>query len=277
MAKHLSLKHDPGGPSGVAEILNKPISQEMLNRDLARLAYVAKDGTPRVVPIAITWNGSEIVMCTSTNAPKLASLRRNPAVALTIDTDVHPPTILLIRGEAVLDEVEGIPDEYLQASGTYTMTPEQRVAWEAEVRSLYESMVRIVVKPTWAKLIDSTRHCLPLSRNSFADGTIAGSPCDAREVGGGDRNRTGVHALQAVSTGSTHVRWIPDEAVPCEQPSTPSLSVASSLTRAIASEWTSPHPPGALVFHHTMRNALPVLPGSRPTRVCRPDRQLGVW
>ena len=138
----------------VAEILKKPISQEMLNRDLARLAYVAKDGTPRVVPIGFTWNGSEVVMCTPTNAPKLVSLRRNPAVALTIDTEVHPPNVLLIRGEAVLDEVEGIPDEYLQASGTYKMTPEQRVEWEAGVRSLYDSMVRIVVKPTWAKLID---------------------------------------------------------------------------------------------------------------------------
>ena len=141
-------------PNEIAEILNRPISQEMLNRDLARLAYVAKDGTPRVVPIGFTWNGAEAVMCTSTNAPKLASLRRNPAVALTIDTEVHPPRILLLRGEAVLDEVEGIPDEYLQMNGSYEMTPEQRVEWEAEVRSLYDSMVRIVVKPTWAKLID---------------------------------------------------------------------------------------------------------------------------
>ena len=138
----------------VAEVLGKPISQDLLHRDIARLAYVAKDGTPRAVPIAFTWNGSEVVMCTTTNAPKLPSLRRNPAVALTIDTEVHPPTILLIRGEAVLDEVEGIPDEYLQMNGTYEMTPEQRVEWEAGVRSLYESMVRIVVKPTWAKLID---------------------------------------------------------------------------------------------------------------------------
>ena len=89
MAKDLSLKHHRGAPSDVAEILKKPISQEMLNRDLARLAYVAKDGTPRVVPIAFTWNGTEVVMCTTTNAPKLASLRRNPAVALTIDTEVH--------------------------------------------------------------------------------------------------------------------------------------------------------------------------------------------
>jgi pyridoxamine 5'-phosphate oxidase-like protein len=154
MAKDLSLEHHRGAPSDVTDILNKPLSQEMLDRDLARLAYVAKDGTPRVVPIGFTWNGTEVVMCTSTNAPKLASLRRNPAVALTIDTEVHPPKILLLRGEAVLDEVEGIPDEYLQMNGTYGMTPEQRVEWEAEVRSLYDAMVRIVVTPTWAKLID---------------------------------------------------------------------------------------------------------------------------
>jgi hypothetical protein len=141
-------------PNDVTEILNRPLSQALLDRDLTRLAYVAKDGTPRNVPIGFTWNGSEIVMCTTKNAPKLPALRANPMVALTIDTEVHPPKILLIRGRADLDVVDGIPDEYLQASGTYQMTPEQRVHWEAEVRSLYDGMVRIVVTPTWAKLID---------------------------------------------------------------------------------------------------------------------------
>jgi hypothetical protein len=104
--------------------------------------------------MAFSWNGSEIVMCTSKNAQKLPALRKNPAVALTIDTEVHPPKILLIRGRAELDVVDGIPDEYLEASGTYAMTPEQRLEWETEVRSLYDGMVRIVVTPTWAKLID---------------------------------------------------------------------------------------------------------------------------
>jgi len=141
-------------PNEVIDVLNRPISQELLARDLTRLAYVAKDGTPRSIPIGFTWNGAEIVMCTAKNAPKLAALRHNPAVALTIDTEVHPPKILLIRGVADLDTVEGIPDEFLQMNGTYTMTPEQRVAWEAEVRSLYDGMVRIVVTPDWAKLID---------------------------------------------------------------------------------------------------------------------------
>jgi hypothetical protein len=141
-------------PNEIAEVLNRPLSQEMLARDVTRLAYVAMDGTPRNIPIIFTWNGTEMVMCTPKNAPKLPALRRNPAVALTIDTEVHPPTILLIRGRAELDTVDGIPAEYLKTTGAYEMTPEQRVEWEAEIRSLYDGMVRIVVTPTWAKLID---------------------------------------------------------------------------------------------------------------------------
>ena len=140
--------------SEITEVLDRPLSRELLARDLTRLAYVAKDGTPRSIPIAFTFNGTQIVLCTTKNAPKLHALRANPMVALTIDTEVHPPKMLLLRGRAELDVVDGIPAEYLTMNGSYEMTPEQRVEWEAEVRSLYNGMVRIVVTPTWAKLID---------------------------------------------------------------------------------------------------------------------------
>ena len=39
-------------------------------------------------------------------------------------------------------------------NGSYDMSPEQRVEWETEVRSLYDGMVRIVITPSWVKLID---------------------------------------------------------------------------------------------------------------------------
>ncbi|MBR7830280.1 pyridoxamine 5'-phosphate oxidase family protein [Actinospica sp. MGRD01-02] len=136
------------------EVLNRPLSRELLDRGIIRLAYVAKDGTPRNIPMGFTWNGATLVMCTAKNAAKLIALRRNPAVALTVDTEEHPPKILLIRGRAELDVVDGIPDEFLSMNGGTTMTPEQRVEWEAGVRALYDGMVRIVVTPTWAKLID---------------------------------------------------------------------------------------------------------------------------
>ena len=141
-------------PNEITEVLNRPISQELLARDLTRLAYVAKDGTPRNVPIGFTWNGSEIVMCTTKNAPKLPALRTEPdgcpddrhrgAPAQDL---AHPRSGRAGRRRWHPGRVS--PDErHLQ------MTPEQRVEWEAEVRSLYDGMVRIVVTPTWAKLID---------------------------------------------------------------------------------------------------------------------------
>jgi hypothetical protein len=73
-------------PNEITVIVNLPVSQELLARDL----------------------------------------RHNPAVALTIDTEVHPPKLLLIRGRAELDVADGIPEEYLQMNGSYEMTPQQR-------------------------------------------------------------------------------------------------------------------------------------------------------
>jgi hypothetical protein len=75
-------------------------------------------------------------------------------VALTIDTDEFPPNVLLLRGKAELEWVDGIPDEYMQINDPSYMTAEQREAWEAGVRSLYDAMYRIRVVPRWAKVLD---------------------------------------------------------------------------------------------------------------------------
>ncbi|MBR8740960.1 pyridoxamine 5'-phosphate oxidase family protein [Nocardiopsis sp. MG754419] len=140
-------------PQDVAEVLDRPYARALLDGNLARLAYVAPDGTPRVVPIGFLWTRGTVVMCTSHNAPKVRSLSRDPHAALTVDTVEFPPKILLLRGTVGLETVEGIPDEYL-AMNTGTMDAEQRAGWEAEVRSLYPRMTRITLTPTWAKLID---------------------------------------------------------------------------------------------------------------------------
>ena len=44
------VEADTVRPNAIAEVLNRPLSQELLARDLTRLAYVAKDGTPRSIP-----------------------------------------------------------------------------------------------------------------------------------------------------------------------------------------------------------------------------------
>jgi uncharacterized pyridoxamine 5'-phosphate oxidase family protein len=138
----------------IDEVLSGDVARKLLKRTIARLAYVARDGTPRVVPIGYIWNGSAIVMCTAPNAAKVKALQVNPDVALTIDTDEFPPNVLLLRGKAEVELVDGIPDEYMQMNDPSYMTPEQRKEWEAGVRSLYDAMYRIRVVPRWAKVLD---------------------------------------------------------------------------------------------------------------------------
>jgi len=138
----------------IDEVMAGEVARKLLQRPLARLAYVARDGTPRVVPIGYTWDGSALIMCTTTNAAKVKALQVNPDVALTIDTDGFPPNVLLLRGKAELEWVDGIPGEYMQMNDPSYMTPEQRTEWEAGVRSVYDAMYRIRVVPRWAKVLD---------------------------------------------------------------------------------------------------------------------------
>jgi hypothetical protein len=61
--------------------------------------------------------------------------------------------VLLIRGTAEVELVEGIPEGYLTA-GHKVMTDDQYPQWVDGVRALYDEMVVITITPTWAKLLD---------------------------------------------------------------------------------------------------------------------------
>jgi hypothetical protein len=100
----------------VAEILARPYSQQLLGSAIpARFAYSGLDGGPRVIPIGYTWTGSAFVFCTAPKAAKVNALRKDPRVAITIDTDGFPPKVLLVRGTATLELVDGVPDELPKA------------------------------------------------------------------------------------------------------------------------------------------------------------------
>jgi Pyridoxamine 5'-phosphate oxidase len=135
-------------------LLQHPASQELLASNIpARLAYVWTDGTPRVVPIWFHWNGREVVMATPPKAPKLKALARNPKVALTIDGNLFPHKVLLIRGSARLETLDGIVPEYAMAAERY-FGKEQGQGWVGQLRGMISSMVRITVTPEWVGLLD---------------------------------------------------------------------------------------------------------------------------
>jgi len=139
---------------GDLSLLEHSASQELLHSKIpARLAYVWTDGTPRVVPIWFHWNGREIVMASPPKAPKLKALAKNPKVSLTIDDNTFPHKVLLVRGSARLELVDGIVPEYAAAAERY-FDPDLAKGWLGKLRSMVSSMVRITITPEWVGLLD---------------------------------------------------------------------------------------------------------------------------
>src|SRR5882724_4522567 len=135
-------------------LLQHPASLQLLeSRIPARLAYVWVDGTPRVIPIWFHWNGREFVMATPPKAPKLKALAKNPKVALTIDDNAFPHKVLLVRGTARLDAVDGIVPEYAAAAERY-FGPEQGRAWMQQVQTMMPIMMKITITPEWVGVLD---------------------------------------------------------------------------------------------------------------------------
>jgi hypothetical protein len=141
-------------PQGDVRLLETEVAQRLLgSKELARIAYVAADGTPRVLPVMFHWNGTEIVVCSFAGAAKIAALRKRPDIAVTIDTSVHPPEILLIRGRAEITDVTGVAEEFVLANYRYG-GPEFGASRIAEVDHPGLRMHRIAVRPTWVGVLD---------------------------------------------------------------------------------------------------------------------------
>ncbi len=91
--------------------LSVPGARELIeSTSAAHLAYVATDGTPRVIPVGFFWTGDEFVISTATTAPKVEALAAHPNVALAIDAGNTPggARLLSVRGRADVQIVDGV-------------------------------------------------------------------------------------------------------------------------------------------------------------------------
>ena len=74
-------------------------------------------------------------------------------MALTIDDNTFPHKVLLVRGIARLQPVNGIVPEYALAAERY-FGKQQGKAWVAQLASMIQDMVRITIAPEWVGLLD---------------------------------------------------------------------------------------------------------------------------
>jgi hypothetical protein len=138
---------------GDLNLLEDPVAQELLgSQELARLAYTWLDGTPRVVPIWFHWTGERLTFGSPPKAPKVRALEREPHVAVTIDSwRGWPPHVLLIRGDATIEVLDDVSDEYAASACRY-FGDEQGNAWVAQLGG--RPMARIAVTPSWVGVLD---------------------------------------------------------------------------------------------------------------------------
>jgi Pyridoxamine 5'-phosphate oxidase len=140
----------------ITEILSDSVTVDLIDQSpLMRIAYTGIDGGPRVVPVGYLVRNGTFVFCTVPSSDKVPALQLDPRVAITIDIG-QPPCCLLLRGTAEVEIVDGVPEDYLAASHR-GIPAEQQDSFDAQVRGLYDSMARIVVTPTWARLNDFQR------------------------------------------------------------------------------------------------------------------------
>jgi hypothetical protein len=141
---------------GDLSMLDDPVAQRLLVATTpAKLAYSWIDGTPRVVPIGFHWDGRQIVLGTPANAPKMKALRKDPRVALTIDTSDFPYNVLQVRGTAAISTMDEIVPEYaLMARRCLGAGAE---AWLEQVGAMLPAMggmARVAITPEWVGILD---------------------------------------------------------------------------------------------------------------------------
>jgi hypothetical protein len=161
------MSNSPTDPTGLRQgdlaLLHTELAQRLLAAPIpARMAFIALDGTPRVVPTWFHWTGEDLVMPTYIAGPnigirhpaaRLAALRARPDVAVTIDTDTFPPQSLSLRGRVEITEVDGLAPEYASAARRY-LGEEAAAGMLAGLDQPGTVQARIALRPAWVGLLD---------------------------------------------------------------------------------------------------------------------------
>jgi len=80
-------------------------------------------------------------------------IRRPQADVSEIDTDGAPPNVLLVRGEATVEDVDGVAPEYASSARRY-LGEDAASGLLSMIDDPSTRMARIAVRPAWVGVLD---------------------------------------------------------------------------------------------------------------------------
>jgi len=122
-------------------------ARERLEHDMIGwLTTVTPGGQPQTFPIWFLWDGDEALIYSDRRAKRNENLRSNPRVTLHLNDDGSGGDVVIVEGEARIDEATpGIPDNpaYLAKYGTWIR---EQLGSAEEMATIYNVPLRI--RPT---------------------------------------------------------------------------------------------------------------------------------
>lgn len=114
---------------------------------IGMLATLAANGGPLALPIWYEWDGSRVRMFSSSSAPKVARLRRDERVCLTVAEPVGVPEAwVAIEGVATIEEGTGFAVAQRLAPRYYSAEQADRTL--ADWGRVAEDWVTIIIEPS---------------------------------------------------------------------------------------------------------------------------------
>jgi PPOX class probable F420-dependent enzyme len=109
----------------------------------AKVATVARDGRPHVMPVWFVLDGEELVFTTGSETLKGRHLRREPRIALCVDDDQPPFAFVSVRGRArLIEEADDLLDWATRIAERY-VGPDQAEAYGRRNAVPTELLVRV--------------------------------------------------------------------------------------------------------------------------------------
>jgi len=92
--------------------LGAHVAARLERESLIWLTTVGADGTPQPTLVWFLWTGSELVVRSRPDKPKLRNIARNPRVALNLESNEEGNDVAVLTGAARVDPVEMAAGEH---------------------------------------------------------------------------------------------------------------------------------------------------------------------